>query len=78
MMTVVAAPEIFFKVVIKKFNYKKFNKNRTLYIDQKTHIHTQIHKILQFPFTNFLILKSLHESLIINTANYIPLKILVR
>ena len=25
----------------------------------------KIHKILQFPFTNFLILKSLHDSFII-------------
>ena len=38
----------------------------------------QIHKILQFPSTNFLILKSLHDSLIINATNYVSFKILVK
>ena len=45
----------------KKINYIKSNKNKTSYINKKM----QIHKILQFPFTNFLILKSLHDSFII-------------
>ena len=38
----------------------------------------QIHKILQFPFMNFLILKLLHGSLIINATIYISFKILVK
>ena len=36
------------------------------------------HKILQFPSMNFIILKSLHNSFIINVANYISFKILVK
>jgi len=40
--------------------------------------HIQTHKVLQFHSTNFLISKSLHDSLIINIANYISFKILVK
>ena len=45
------------------------------------HIHiytqacTQTHKILQFPFMNFLILKFLHGSLIVNVESYFSLKV---
>ena len=42
------------------------------------HTHMQTHKDLQFPFRNFLILKSLHDNLIINFASYISFKILVK
>ena len=38
----------------------------------------QIYKILQFPLKSFLILKLLYNSLIINDASYIFLKILVQ
>ena len=38
----------------------------------------QLHKILQFPSTSFLILKLLHDSLIINATSYISFKILVQ
>ena len=38
----------------------------------------QIYKILQFPLKSFLILKLLYNSLIINDASYIFLKILVK
>ena len=48
------------------------------FLEWQTHTHTQIHKVLQFHFTNFLILKSLHDSLIINVASYISLKILIK
>ena len=50
-------------------NYIKFNKKIISFIKTHTHTHThtrtQTHKILQFPSTNFLIFKSLHDSLII-------------
>ena len=59
----VATPGIFFRVVI---------------IDQNTHTHKHVHKVLQFSSTNFFILKSLHDSLIINVTSYISFKILVR
>ena len=39
----------------------------------------QIHKVIQFPSMNFLILKLLRDSLIIiNVADYISIKILVQ
>ena len=70
-----AVPIFFFlKAVIKKnLNYIKSNKKRTSYIDKKK---MQIHKVLQFPSTNFLILKSLHDNLIINVASYFSFKFL--
>ena len=55
-----------------KLNYTKFNKNITLYIDQKKkkkkHTYTQIHKVLQFPSMSFIIFKFLHDRLIINVC----------
>ena len=64
----------FSTVVIKKFKLWKSNKNRTSYIEKKCkHV-----KVLQFPSTNFIILRSLHDSLIINTPSYISFKILVK
>ena len=38
----------------------------------------QIYKILQFLFTSFLILKLLHDSLIINFVSYISFQVLVK
>ena len=43
-------------------SYNKSNKKRISHIDKKTN--TKIHKILQFPFTCFLTLKLLHDSLL--------------
>ena len=45
---------------------------------KKTHTHMQIHRVLQFPSMNFLILKLLLNNLIINVASYIFFKILVK
>ena len=75
-----AAPGIFFRMIVKKLKIYKINKNRTSYIDhkkkkKKTHTHTKTS--LTISFLNFLILKSLHDSFIINAANYIFFKILV-
>ena len=57
--------------LLRNLNYTKSNKKRTLYIDRKKKKKktTRKHKVLQFPSMNFLILKSLHDSLIINIAN---------
>ena len=58
--------------LLRNLNYTKSNKKRTLYIDgkkKKKKKTTRKHKVLQFPSMNFLILKSLHDSLIINIAN---------
>ena len=44
----------------------------------KKHTHTQTHKFLQYSSTNFLILKSLYDSFVINSASYISFKILVK
>ena len=60
---------------LRNLNYIKFNKKKT-YIDQKKQ--TQICKVLRFLSTNFLILKLLHDNLIINVASYISFKILIR
>ena len=57
----------FFKLP-KKMNFIYWPKKKKM----------QIHKVLQFPSTNFLILKSLHDSLIINATNYVSFKILVK
>ena len=65
---------IFSTVVIKKFKLWKSNKNKTSYIEKKY----KYIKVLQFPSMNFIILRSLHDSLIINTPNYISFKILVK
>ena len=75
------APGNFLRVV--NLNYIKSNKNRTSYINEKkkkknTHTHIQIHKVLQFSFTNFFILKLLYDSLIINVISYISFKIIVK
>ena len=51
---------IFFKWLLKNLNYTKFNKKNFI---KKTH--TQIYKVLQFSFTNFLLLKLLHDNFII-------------
>ena len=40
--------------------------------------HMKTHKVLQFLSMNFLILKLLHDILIINIINYISFKILVK
>ena len=45
---------------------------------KKIRKHSQIHKVLQFSFMSFLILKSLHNILIINITNHVSFKILVR
>ena len=45
---------------------------------KKKKTHTQTHKVLQFPSTDFLILNLLHDSLIINIASHISVKILVK
>ena len=75
------APGNFLRVV--NLNYIKSNKNRTSYINGKkkkthTHTHIQTHKVLQFSFTNFFILKSLHNSLSINVISYISFKIIIK
>ena len=58
---------VFFTIqfIFTTIYYTKSNKNIT---SQKK---MQIHKILLFSSTIFLILKSLHNNLIINTASYI-------
>ena len=62
----------FLKMVIKKHkSYKILLKKKELHILTKTHTHTQIYKVLQFSFTNCLILKSLNYSLIINAKSYV-------
>ena len=64
------ALEIFFPTwSLRNLNYTKSNKYITSYIDKNTHTHIQIYKVLQF-----YILKSLHDNLIINVANYISFK----
>ena len=75
------APGNFLRVV--NLNYIKFNKNTTSYINEKkkhthTYTHIQIHKVLPFFFTNFFILKSLYDSLIINVISYISFKIIIK
>ena len=52
----------FSKWALWNLSYNKSNKKRISYIDKKTN--TKIHKILQFPFTCFLTLKLLHDSLL--------------
>ena len=47
----------------------------TKHIHTYTHTRTQTHKILQFPFINFLIFKLLHDSLIVNVESYFSLKV---
>ena len=71
------AARIFPELLIRNLDYTKFTK-RELHIFSKKKKKTQIHKILQFPSTNFLILKSSYNNLIINTSSYIFFKILVK
>ena len=52
-------------------------KKKKTHTHTHTHTHMQTHNVLQFPSLNFFILKSLHDSLIINIASYISFKILV-
>ena len=70
-------PGIFFSLIIKKLKLYKFNKNRISYINHKKKKNTHKDISLTIYFLNFLILKSLHDSLIINATNYIFFKILV-
>ena len=56
----------------------KLPKKRELHILTKKKKIMQIHKILPFPSKNFLILKLLYDSLIINAARYVSFKILVK
>ena len=71
------AARIFEGLSLRNLNYIKSTKKRTSYIFQKKR-KTQIHKILKFPSTNFIILKALHNNLIINASSYISFKILVK
>ena len=53
-------------------------KKKKTHTHTHTHTHMQIHRVLQFPSMNFLILKLLLDNLIINVASYISFKILVK
>ena len=66
----------FFNVIVKKLKLYKIYKKKIHILTKNTHTYTQIHKVLQFPFTKFLIMKSLHYNLINNYGSYIFLKIL--
>ena len=69
--------ELASQTTITRNQFFKLPKKRELHIlTPKKRM--QIHKILQFPSTNFLILKLLHDSLIINAASYVSFKILVK
>ena len=70
--------EFFSRWSLRNLNYTKSNKKRVSYNEpkKKQKNKKQIHKVLQFPSTNFLVLKSLYDILIMNAANYISFKIL--